>query len=222
MEEKEKMIGKLNGKKGLLAVALLIGVILAGALAPGYYTWKFTYKINPLTENEEITLPKTTGATIDWTYILPPELGFDKIITVEDFVSAVEEKKLIGFPGTEFVEVREKRIFVDKPIDVYFMVTKDDADALAEHYWQLYAFILIFEHNDENGNGVAGEFVSMVQLDIVVNQNPELRVLEGSENLANSGAYDVAIVIYSWTGAVESEVSGTFTIYVWAVEKPLA
>jgi len=53
-------------RKGLMAVAALASaILLVGALLPGYYTWTVNYKINPLTENEKIHLPKTTGATID-------------------------------------------------------------------------------------------------------------------------------------------------------------
>jgi len=55
-----------NGKKGLMAVAALsTAILLLGALLPGYYVWTVNYDIKPLTHDEKIHLPPTTGATID-------------------------------------------------------------------------------------------------------------------------------------------------------------
>jgi len=52
----------LNGKKGLILVALLMASLL-GAYAAQYYIWNVTYTIKPLTTNIGVTIPATQGAT---------------------------------------------------------------------------------------------------------------------------------------------------------------
>jgi hypothetical protein len=57
-------IERLNGKKGLLAIALLMAVVMALPFAAQYYTWRVTYNITPLTSNYmSINIPATSGAT---------------------------------------------------------------------------------------------------------------------------------------------------------------
>jgi hypothetical protein len=58
-------IEKLNGKKGLLAIALLMAVVMALPFAPQFYTWNTKYSIVPLTANigASINIPPTSGAT---------------------------------------------------------------------------------------------------------------------------------------------------------------
>ena len=66
----------LNGKKGFIAVTLVMATILIGYFAPGWYTWTVSYTINPLTSFEEIVIPKTTGGTVGcacW-----PDFDFEK------------------------------------------------------------------------------------------------------------------------------------------------
>jgi hypothetical protein len=100
---------------------------------------------------------------------------------------------------------------VEKPVDVWLKVTEEEADVLAGHYWELIAFVMFYSE--------AGVPVGVVPLILVMDQDATQRVLEGFANIPAPGTYDVSIVIYSWTGAMESETSGSFTIYVWAVEK---
>jgi hypothetical protein len=56
---------KLNGKKGLIAIALMMAVVMALPFAAQYYTWKVGYTIWPLTGNvaSSIVIPPTSGAT---------------------------------------------------------------------------------------------------------------------------------------------------------------
>jgi len=57
-------IEKLNGKKGLLAIALLMAVVMMLPFAVQYYSWKATYSIIPLTsEDMSIDIGSHTGAT---------------------------------------------------------------------------------------------------------------------------------------------------------------
>jgi len=55
---------------------------------------------------------------------------------------------------------------------------------------------------------------------LIINDQEWVRK-EVSINLAHPGAYDVAISIISWTGAVATPVSNSFDIQIYAVEKPL-
>jgi len=69
------LLNALAERKGLFAItALASAILLIGALLPGYYVWTVNYEINPLTHDEKIHLPKTTGATIDWVWIAYPDL----------------------------------------------------------------------------------------------------------------------------------------------------
>jgi hypothetical protein len=58
-------IEKLNGKKGLLAIALLMAVVMALPFAAQYYTWSTSYSISKLISPTSITIPLGThsGAT---------------------------------------------------------------------------------------------------------------------------------------------------------------
>jgi len=220
-------LGKLAGKKGLIAITLAMAAVFAGALAPAYYTWKFSYDITPLTTNIEITLPPTTGATVDWIYIIPPEwtsLNFEEVLgDCVLFRTKMEEDtiRVIGFPGTEIIYA-SPMISVKKPVDVWFYATEGDANKLNASYWYLTVGLYFYEHNDENGNGTPYEFVCWTYLYLVVEQDPTLRVLSNFEDLMWPGDYDVVIIIYSWTGAVGKGVADSFTIFVYAVEKPWA
>lgn len=57
-------MGRLFGKRALVAVVLLVGVGVAFAAYSYFYTWTKYYRINPLTSFERIRIPKTTGGTI--------------------------------------------------------------------------------------------------------------------------------------------------------------
>lgn len=54
----------LNGKKGLIAIALLMAAMIGLPFAAQYYTWHTTYSIIPLTSDiASIDIPATSGAT---------------------------------------------------------------------------------------------------------------------------------------------------------------
>jgi len=68
---------KMNGKKGFIAVTLVMATILIGYFAPGWYTWTVHYTINPLTSFEELDITKTTGGTFGvqcW-----PDYGYETV-----------------------------------------------------------------------------------------------------------------------------------------------
>jgi hypothetical protein len=52
---------KLNGKKGLLAIALLMAVVMALPFAANYYTYTLSYNIIPLTASFNIPITATSG-----------------------------------------------------------------------------------------------------------------------------------------------------------------
>ncbi|PUA34384.1 MAG: hypothetical protein B9J98_00640 [Candidatus Terraquivivens tikiterensis] len=63
------MFKLLNGKKGFLAIALMMAGIIGLAFESQYYTWTASYSINPLaTSIVDITIPDTSGAT-SGTYV---------------------------------------------------------------------------------------------------------------------------------------------------------
>jgi hypothetical protein len=68
----------LNGKKGLIAITLVMAIILIGAFAPYAYVWKVSYKIDPLTENEMLAIPDTTGATSGDVVLATGSIKVDK------------------------------------------------------------------------------------------------------------------------------------------------
>jgi len=58
------MFKLLNGKKGLIAIALMMAGIIGLPLAAQYYQWKVEYNITPLTSDYmSITILATSGAT---------------------------------------------------------------------------------------------------------------------------------------------------------------
>jgi len=243
-------------RKGLLAIASLASaILLLGALLPGYYVWTVNYSINPLTENEVIELPKTTGATIDQVIKIPPILmgALEKAeggtLTAEEeaflasykaFIAeceaeveeiiAAHEDYLIGLGyvpplmlpwETEFI-VQEKKLHIDKPVDVIFQIPYSDAEAVQEHYWLLLVFIGVFEQGDVDGDGTYYELAGVDILAPCVFQT-DFKILDSVINLM-PGKYDVVMKIFTWTGAVEDfqiPTTGSFDILIYAVEKPL-
>jgi len=101
-------------RKGLFAItALASAILLIGALLPGYYVWTVTYNINPLTENEVIELPKTTGATIDQVIKIPPLLmGALKKAEGGTELSPEEEAFVVGYK--EFIAACESEVGVEE------------------------------------------------------------------------------------------------------------
>ena len=205
--------GRLSGKKGLLVVSLVMAVML-GAYLAGFYTWTFTYEIYPLTDFETLELPVTSGATVDWTYFLPDEMPIEYFLDEAGWALEQEAyyKGLIGFPGTEVIQVwPEKFLNISKEVEVHFMVDWDEVETLNDTFWQLVVFIVVFD--EEYG------YYDMAQLDLVMNQTGN--VVNDDYVVLPEGYYYVAIVVYSWTGAVQQTVSGSFTIKVYAVETEL-
>jgi len=218
------LLNALAERKGLFAItALASAILLIGALLPGYYVWTVNYEINPLTHDEKIHLPKTTGATIDWVWIAYPDVREypDYTIFVSEMVAMAEE---YGIPlvESEVIDLpKPKKIWVDKPVDVYFRISPADQEKLlgaSACFWDLLINIGIFEQGDPDGDGTPNEYVGMACL--IINDQEWVRK-EASINLAHPGAYDVAISIISWTGAVATPVSNSFDIQIYAVEKPL-
>jgi len=252
-------LNALAERKGLFAItALASAILLIGALLPGYYVWTVTYNINPLTENEVIELPKTTGATIDQVIKIPPllmgalkkaeggtELSPEEeafVVGYKEFIAACESEveRLIAehedylielgyvpplmLPwGTEFIE-QEKKLHIDKPVDVVFQIPLSDAHAVqGRSFWMLVVFIGVFEQGDVDGDGVLYELAGIDILIPSLFQVDEWKKLDSVINLM-PGKYDVVMKIFTWTGAVEDfqmPTTGSFRILIYAVEKPL-
>jgi len=106
-------------RKGLLAIAsLAIAILLIGALLPGYYVWTINYIKNPLTENEKIHLPKTTGATIDqYIKIYKPKYEYLKLYEKDPVLAAEEYPEYKGFEGSYKAFIDECEAYVEGLIE---------------------------------------------------------------------------------------------------------
>jgi len=104
-------LSAVTQRKGLLAIASLASaILLIGALLPGYYVWTINYSINPLTHDEKIHLPKTTGATIDqYIKIYIPLLEYLKLYEEDPALAAEKYPEYVGFEKSyaEFITVCE-------------------------------------------------------------------------------------------------------------------
>jgi hypothetical protein len=90
---------KLNGKKGLLAIALLMAVVMALPFAAQYYTWKVGYTIWPLTGNvtASIVIPPTSGATKATDVLIDaavPKINLTKTAKVHFMVTSANTSAL--------------------------------------------------------------------------------------------------------------------------------
>jgi len=108
-------------RKGLLAIASLASaILLIGALLPGYYTWTINYDINPLTHNEKIHLPKTTGATIDqYIKIYLPLLEYLKLYEVNATAAAEKYPEYVGFEESYAMFIDKCEAYVEGLIEDY-------------------------------------------------------------------------------------------------------
>jgi len=199
--------------RGLAIIAILVSLIL-GAYVAGYYTWAFYYAVNPLTTFEELEIPKTTGATIDiYCYAPNPDAQ-----SIPQFIIDEANAEGITLPsGFEKITV-VKKLHADKPIDVIFFVEEADIDDdCIHHYEYLWVWIVAYEQGDVDGDNVAGELVNWCFLELLSEQ---VKVdLDSSVKLPLSGDYDVVIWVVTWTKPVTTSVSGSFTIYIFAIQK---
>ncbi len=213
-----QVLERLNGKKGLIATALMISVML-GAYAGGFYTWRVYYDINPLTDFEEITIPTTTGATIGtWCWLGEEErisIHVDKplylifAVSFDDIGAVVEDYYFLIF---------SVHLFDSESNPVEFEYVYDGIDYLGAGMLPLvlcgdpaYSKLGSPYYDEESEKWVIpnpgyvdynGGFVYLyVYLD------PQEQDYYGFKD------------VFYWTGAIGQEgVSGSFTVYVFAVE----
>jgi hypothetical protein len=107
----------LNGKKGLILVALLMASLL-GAYAAQYYTWNATYKIIPLTSDDlSISVGTHTGATMIKTTTYDAKditVPAGKKLDIYFFVKDSDVAKIAG----HFVLLKFKYYSTDGKVDL--------------------------------------------------------------------------------------------------------
>lgn len=147
---------------------------------------------------------------------------------VSDEVALLVEAKYkmieFGFDNATYVFIRPRptpvyheTLRLDKKCYVNFAVTQTEINNLTKHFCWLIEIEYIFHPGDDGQLGTKDDYLYAIVILPIVNpwQQPGpgyARILLGG------GEYGVIKTTIYWTKPVKEEVSGSFTIYIWAQE----
>jgi len=175
--------------------------------------------------------PDIEGVWREYSYDLSPYTGGDILIR---FLFDTWNHRCNGFRGWFIDDVTitgevppsyAEFIHVDKPLWVIFGVTEEDADKLAEHFYGLNFSVHIYGSGPDGDLGTADdELIEEILLQIITEGEHEEINIEKLKLIAvwvnlEPGDYGVIKDCYYHAGAVPEEVTDSFNIVVFAVEK---
>jgi hypothetical protein len=202
-------------------------------------SWDFLGRLNPVSviggsADKPYTsggYPDVPGVWVEYSYDISPYVGEDILLR---FFFDTYNHRCNGFRGWFLDDVTitgeappsyAEFMHVDKPLWVFFGVTEEDADKLAEHFYGLNFSVHIYGLGPDGDLGTADdEPIEEILLQIITEGAHEqinlkkLKLIAVWTNL-EPGEYGVIKDCYYHAGAVPEEVTDSFNVVVFAVEK---
>jgi len=202
-------------------------------------SWERLFKLNPATDKMEFEYkpytsggyPDVPGVWVEYSYSLDGYVGKDILIqfrfdTVNHSFNGfrgwfIDDVSVTGTVAPFYAEL----IHVDKPLWIFFGVTEEDADKLAEHFYGLNFSVHIYgPGSDGIINTADDELIEEILLQIITEGAHEEVNIEKLNLIAvwtdlEQGDYGVIKDCYYHAGAVPEEITDSFNVVVFAIEK---